>query len=733
MKHIQIWSDLGNLYLQANAFEAALDAYNKAIEQGYQAWDMYRNMAIAFDGQGKTEESISMYLKSIELLAENKEKAVLFSKLGDSYRKISDYEKAITAFKSAIDLDPGNPELCNGLNDLQQDLERLFDLEAQNLTSGDVSQLDVTFGNGVVIVETTSNLDANTADGFASSLEKSGDAKIEDDFSGNTVPSVDINIEGIFDNGMELSGSDDFVSVDTSLSKMDDYEDLEPEDSVRMTLLLTLGIKYWRNGSLEEAEGCIRDAISIAVKINNNWFEALCFHALALVKTASGDVLGAINAYMKAVSLAPDKIFPWNNLGNLYSSIDENDEAISAFQKAIRYNPDDASGWDGLADVYTKLGKLEEAIAAYQLANIFEKKLPGVDAIKAYEKAFSFYKVTLSAIDKNNLSSMAFGTANGDHLDQNDSNEEAGLGVEAISQYVANDIGANQDKSVDAHEYQDGVSIFSASDGLINDLGNLDLAKFPKNEFEPIMPVQEEIDLSRALVDNLDCPEEEKQFTEHVEIQMENGELIDGDMLPLVSTTPLSDQSYNLEKIAGTIASYEAVVRQNPNSDRAWDALGNLYRINQRLEDAITAYEQAVALDSKKYVYHYQLGTLYAAKKQYNEAIQEIRKVVELNPSFTFAHCALASYLRKVGMDEEAKHHIEIALPFMKNEKEYDRACFESIRGNIDGALELLSIALEKKQTTLEWIRRDLDLDFIRHDPRYSLLESKYSQSFINY
>jgi hypothetical protein len=106
---------------------------------------------------------------------------------------------------------------------------------------------------------------------------------------------------------------------------------------------------------------------------------------------------------------------------------------------------------------------------------------------------------------------------------------------------------------------------------------------------------------------------------------------------------------------------------------------------------------------------------------------------VELNPNFTFAHCALASYLRRVGQYEEAQKHILIAAPYMKNEKEYDRACFESIRGNTNEALNLLAIALDKKQTTIEWIQRDLDLDFIREDDRYQMLAAKSSQSVIDY
>jgi tetratricopeptide (TPR) repeat protein len=208
--------------------------------------------------------------------------------------------------------------------------------------------------------------------------------------------------------------------------------------------------------------------------------------------------------------------------------------------------------------------------------------------------------------------------------------------------------------------------------------------------------------------------------------------VVDESLPPRVVVEPVIVK-HDPSKTAGDIASQEAVVRENPMNDRAWDSLGHLYRIIQRNNDSINAFEHAIALAPKKYVYHYQLGTLHAAEGNYAAAIVEMEKVIELNPIFLFAHCALASYLRRLGKNEESQLHISIAAPFMAGEKEYDRACFESIRGNIEVALSLLKVALEKKQTTIEWIRRDSDIDFIRRDPRYELFEKQYSQNVIQY
>jgi Tfp pilus assembly protein PilF len=106
----------------------------------------------------------------------------------------------------------------------------------------------------------------------------------------------------------------------------------------------------------------------------------------------------------------------------------------------------------------------------------------------------------------------------------------------------------------------------------------------------------------------------------------------------------------------------------------------------------------------------------------YDKAIQALEKVLTLNPKYILAHCALAGYYRKLGRETDAKIHVAIARPSMETEKEYNQACFESISGDSDRALELLELAFEKKQVQPGMIQNDPDLDFIRTDPRFATL-----------
>jgi tetratricopeptide (TPR) repeat protein len=145
--------------------------------------------------------------------------------------------------------------------------------------------------------------------------------------------------------------------------------------STRANLILTLGILNWRKGNYEKAEELLREALKIAIKIQDNWFEAECFNAMALVKTSMDRNDEAVDAYKQAIELAPDQIFAWNNLGNLCLKIRRNDEAMIAFQKAIKHNPKDSIAWNGLGNVYCKTGYADDAIAAFRKAIEFTPSL----------------------------------------------------------------------------------------------------------------------------------------------------------------------------------------------------------------------------------------------------------------------------------------------------------------------------------------------------------------------
>jgi len=101
-----------------------------------------------------------------------------------------------------------------------------------------------------------------------------------------------------------------------------------------------------------------------------------------------------------------------------------------------------------------------------------------------------------------------------------------------------------------------------------------------------------------------------------------------------------------------------------------------------------------------------------------DRGIQSLENSIELNPNFVLGHCALTVNYRKVGNEAEAQEYFAIARPSMEFEKEYNRACLESIGSNGYEAFAFLEKALEKDQIQIVMLRTDPDLDFICSDVR---------------
>jgi|GEM_PF-555834 len=172
--------------------------------------------------------------------------------------------------------------------------------------------------------------------------------------------------QGIGNFSSAMDDIDNRIALRDSL--LAELPDRNESTSVRADLLISLGVLHWQKGNVEKAIGLSRSALQLAAKTDNKWFEAFCFNSMALIQANTGQVSEAIDALKQAGSLAPDQIFPWNNLGNLFNELDRFEEALNAFQVARKFNPDDPMSLNGIGNVYLKLGRTDEALNTYQRA-----------------------------------------------------------------------------------------------------------------------------------------------------------------------------------------------------------------------------------------------------------------------------------------------------------------------------------------------------------------------------
>lgn len=105
------WNAVGNALLRVGAYERAIAAFARAIALAPQDGWAYGNLALAYCYERRYAEAIPLYQKSLELLQSNREKAIVWNRLGDAYRRLHDHERARAAYQRAAELDSRSSSL----------------------------------------------------------------------------------------------------------------------------------------------------------------------------------------------------------------------------------------------------------------------------------------------------------------------------------------------------------------------------------------------------------------------------------------------------------------------------------------------------------------------------------------------------------------------------------------------------------------------------------------------
>ena len=96
-----------------------------------------------------------------------------------------------------------------------------------------------------------------------------------------------------------------------------------------------------------------------------------------------------------------------------------------------------------------------------------------------------------------------------------------------------------------------------------------------------------------------------------------------------------------LEKFDDAIAAYQRAIASAPDSAYTHAALGSAYANTHRYTEALQAYKIAVALDSDDKMIHHQLGNVYSKRGEHAAAIRHQRQAIALEPKFGAAHYQL--------------------------------------------------------------------------------------------
>jgi Tfp pilus assembly protein PilF len=202
---------------------------------------------------------------------------------------------------------------------------------------------------------------------------------------------------------------------------------------------------------------------------------------------------------------------------------------------------------------------------------------------------------------------------------------------------------------------------------------------------------------------------------------------------------------------AGAEREFRRALDLNPNYANAhqWYALSLMWQ--SRLDDSLHQIKRAQELDPLSLVINANLGFILTSAQQYDQAIEQFRKTLEMDANFAYAHYRLGQMYVRKGIYGEAIPELERAISL----SEGPRATAElglayALLGNRRAALKLISDLKERSRSryvspfdfaviygglgnqdlTLAWLEkayaeRSTSLNLLKMSPAFANLHSE--------
>src|SRR5207247_2393794 len=141
----------------------------------------------------------------------------------------------------------------------------------------------------------------------------------------------------------------------------------------------------------------------------------------------------------------------------------------------------------------------------------------------------------------------------------------------------------------------------------------------------------------------------------------------------------------------------------------------------RRYEQAIEQFRKALEMDPSFYVAHFWLGMSYEESGRYEEAITEGQKALSLSTGSPATLSALGHALARSGKRAEAQKVLAELKELSKRRyvPPFDIALVYVGLGDKAHALEWLQKAYEDRSVRLTYIKVDPQLDTLRGEPRF--------------
>ncbi len=787
MSEHELWNELGNLYFMSGAYNQAIHAYERSIQCDTTFGRPYSNLALTYVQQGKYEEAIELYSRSIELLAENEERAISWNRLGAVYRHLKDYSKAVIAFQEADLLDPRSTDDFPPSTQVHhQASEAPSSVLAQPAPQPVVDEPAVQAPEEPVLDEIIEQpvAEAVVEDIIVQAPEELVlDEIIEQPVAEAVVEDVNVQAaeEPVLAEPVEEPVAE-AVLADAIVEAVEERVLAEPvEEPVAEAVVEDIIVEAAQEQVVEElpdqpvAEAVVEDIIVQAAEQLVVEDAVLPAEEPSLDEPIEEPIAELTEELTEAEPIAELNLAAFLPQGELPAPEPQPELELAPVQAELeRDEPEPEIEWEPLPvdpesaplsepdQDEIELWAIDEerilsATSSQPLASLADddpnaswtpadtsqfqqslSQMPETGSLTTwgdgeFDNDFEFYPGAGADNDQDVPDPEAERIATWIPLP-----EEAPLGFDEI--WIPPFVEEDEAEAELPLEWNEAPAYHVINSG--------DYAPAVTSMPEPAeyVPVRAAGGAQQAWNQlDVDVAVEERPAAETAPGAQQSLRPIEPTTVAQVlELEPIAAPSLNaqppalpdcerdedeMREIEMGIAKFRRVVQVNPRNAHAWDALGTLYKSAGLYKDAILAYQQAISNDSSKSLYYHHLGLVYACEGRDEDAIGAFQHVLEIDPDYSLAHATLGGYYRKMGLEELAQKHIGKAMKnIFDSENEYNRACLEAICGNTDQAIELLGVALKNKQTYVDWILRDPDLDFIRQDPRFKQLISDYTR-----
>jgi tetratricopeptide (TPR) repeat protein len=415
-------------------------------------------------------------------------------------------------------------------------------------------------------------------------------------------------------------------------------------------------------GKLDEAEGSYRESI----RLDPRYLDA--YVNLSLVLCQQNMPEAAKSKIQKAKDLGLLKDVKPDGIGDWYASIGCKDEALELYEQAIRSRPKDADLQYRLANLYWSFGLYESAVGAYEKAIAFDPS-----------KAYIYNDLGLAQVELGLVDAA---------IDSYKAAIEKDAGFAAPHNNLALIYADRNEYEIAMMQYNraidldSSVAIFYRNKGILyRILGNPDLAVKP---YEKAIRLEPKIGAYHFELAQLYC---------------------------------------SMDKSCEAIREFENAIALEPEDVQIFNALGIQFQSLGEEKEAIDQYKKSLSIEPNAFAYM-GIGDVLCRAEKFTDAIKYYLEALKLEKDDPLTLISMAACYYKMGENDryqavkaEAETHKEKLDPGI-----YNQACYEALANNKDAALDLLEKALNNREQTPAFARRDIDFDFIRGEERFKML-----------